>query len=722
MTDEPTIVSGLRLAEPSRRSRFGTWWTASTHAGATRGALLLDPAISQGPALDHLVAQVVAVRGLAVPGVLPVVDVVTEYGKVWMVTAEPASPTVAELLASDSAHDGDDAIAVALWTGQTLLTLHNGGLAHGDFGAHSVVLASSGAAALIEVALAPGERAADVRSWAALLRVLAGRWGDPGLTRAAGVAETSGLAAGLEELSRIDPGPALTGPALAEPTVFLPPGVRGNADRTVRVPAAESTVRLPPGVPLPAELTVRVGEQNPLPGTAPAGPAAPGGPFPGAAPVPPAGPGVPPAGPAPVPPLSPTVRVPGPGGLEQTRQFQPEETVGTGSTAQIPPPPPQAPGGGPTMTLGSAPTVRVEGPGAAGSGVPAGPGAPAGPSAAAAHGAVAGPGAPGAPSVPGAYGGPGAADPQVPLWPATGPQVGSPAPVAGSAPAPGTPGPHGGPVDPGRRPDAAEAARAIDELTMRTDESTVIRPGSVRPAPAAQPGATFGDQTQPGGAPTGYAPHTGPPTAYGTPTATQPGAAPTGYPTQPGGGQDQATRMGTRSAPVVGPGDGSDVRLRFGAGIPAGVEEAWKAGPPAPPKPGKKAGKRWRRIVGGLVTGAIIGGVVGYFWWYNAHPLKVTAAQVAPATAPGTACDVTVDVVGTVTTNGRPGTITYQWLRSDGEATQELSQSVPSGTKSVPLHLHWKFSGKGEYQAKATLRILGPNPTEAAGEFTYSCR
>ncbi|MEV6522817.1 hypothetical protein AB0M43_12795 [Longispora sp. NPDC051575] len=666
MTDEPTIVSGLRLAEPSRRSRFGTWWTASTHAGATRGALLLDPAISQGPALDHLVAQVVAVRGLAVPGVLPVVDVVTEYGKVWMVTAEPASPTVAELLASDSAHDGDDAIAVALWTGQTLLTLHNGGLAHGDFGAHSVVLAASGAAALIEVALAPGERSADVRSWAALLRVLAGRWGDPGLTRAAGVAETSGLAAGLEELSRIDPGPALTGPALAEPTVFLPPGVRGNADRTVRVPAAESTVRLPPGAPLPAELTVRVGEQDLSTGTAPAGSGA-------------------------VPPVAPTVRVPGPGGLEQTRQFQPEETVGTGSTARIPPPPPQAPGGGPTMTLGSAPTVRVEGPGT-----------------------------PGAPSVPGAYGGPGASDPHVPLWPATAPQVGSPAPAAGSAPAPGHPG---APGDPGRRPDAAEAARAIDELTMRTDESTVIRPGPVRPAPAAQPGATLGDQTQPGGAPTGYAPHTGPPTAYGTPTgqATQPGA-PTGHATQPVGGQDQATRMGTRSAPVVGPGDGSDVRLRFGGGIPAGVEEAWKAGPPAPPKSAKKAGKRWRRIVGGLVTGAIIGGVVGYFWWYNAHPLKVTAAQVAPATAPGTACDVTVDVVGTVTTNGRPGTVTYQWLRSDGEATQELSQSVPSGTKSVPLHLHWKFSGKGEYQAKATLRILGPNPTEAAGEFTYSCR
>ncbi|GIG61257.1 hypothetical protein Lfu02_56290 [Longispora fulva] len=628
MTDEPTVVSGLRLAGPSRRSRFGTWWSATTHAGATRGALLLDPALSQGPALDHVVAQVVAVRGLAVPGVLPVVDVLSEYGKVWMVTAEPATPTVAELLASDSAHDGDDAIAVALWTGQTLLSLHSGGLAHGDFGAHSVVLAASGAAALIEVALAPGDPAADVRAWAALLRVLAGRWGDPGLTRAAAVTDASGLAAGLEELARIDPGPALTGPALAEPTVVLRPGTS----------PAELTVRIAPGAtPGEPERTVRL---------------AVGGPGPG--------------------PSSGTGPVPAAGQVEQTRQFLPDQTVGLGSTARIVPPPPQPPGGGPTMTLGAAPTVRVEGPQVPPVGVPAGSVPPAGPAAPA--GQVPAPG----PAVP---------------------------PVVGSASAPGAA------PDPGRRPNAAEAARAIDELTTRTDESTVIRPG---PVPVAQPGASLGEVTRPAGD------HLGAPTAFPTQPghATQPGQA-----TQPGTATGFPTQVGTRAAPTVPPtGGGSDVRLRFGGGIPAGVEEAWKTGPPVPPKPGKKPVKRWRRIVGGLVTGAIIGGVVGYFWWYNAHPLKVTAAAVAPASPPGNGCDVTVDVVGTVTTNGRPGTITYQWLRSDGEATQELSQSVSSGTRSVPLHLHWKFSGKGEYQAKATLKVLGPTPTEAAGEFTYSCR
>ncbi|WP_412539183.1 hypothetical protein R8Z50_25480 [Longispora sp. K20-0274] len=681
MTDEPTVVSGLRLAEPSRRGRFGTWWSATTHAGATRGALLLDPALSQGPALDHVIAQVVAVRGLAVPGVLPVVDVVTEYGKVWMVTAEPATPTVAELLASDSPHDGDDAIAVALWTGQTLLSLHSGGLAHGDFGAHSVVLAASGAAALIEVALAPGDRAADVRAWSALLRVLAGRWGDPGLTRAAAVADSAGLAAGLEELARIDPGPALTGPALAEPTVVLRPGTSaaeaGAADRTVRIPASS-------------------------PGT---GPAAPVAPVPGApgVPVVGSGPQASPAGPAPEPETVPVVSgppaVPG-GGMERTRQFQPEQTVGLGSTARLAPPPVQPPGGGPTMTLGSAPTVRVDS-----AQVPAPPTTQAG-----------------SPQGPGV---------QAPLWPAPGQQAGSsavgaaPAPAANPVgPAPVAPG-SVGPADGGRRPDAAEAARAIDELTMRTDESTVIRPG---PVPIGQPGAAgLGEVTRPAppthpGPPAGHQAQPGNTTQPGQPTqagnATQPG-----QPTQWGTATGMPTQLGTRSATTAPPaGDGSDVRLRFGGGIPAGVEEAWRAGPPVPPKPGKKPVKRWRRIVGGLVTGAIIGGVVGYFWWYNAHPLKVTAAAVAPASPPGTACDVTVDVVGTVTTNGRPGTITYQWLRSDGEATQELSQSVSSGTKSVPLHLHWKFSGKGEYQAKATLKILGPTPTEAAGEFTYSCR
>ncbi|WP_051110448.1 hypothetical protein [Longispora albida] len=433
MNNEPTVVSGLQLTGVGRKSRFGTWWVARGPAGL-RGALLLDPALSRGAALDRVVAQVVAVRGLAVTGVLPVADLVTEGGRVWLITSEPASPTVAELLSKPN-RDGDDAIAVALWTGQTLHGLHTGGLVHGDFGPHNIVLTGSGAAALIEVGLASGDVESDVRAWAALLLVLAERWGDPGLTRAATIAKVSGLAAALDAL------------------------------------AGTATVALPPQVP--------------------------------AQPV--------------VPVVQPVVPQPVP-------QQQP-----------------------------------------------------------------------------------------------------------------------------------------------KVAESTVLLGGY---EPTAQLGSSQGEQTRPGA-------------------------------------------MNTAAG-----GTGDDVRLRFGTGVPAAVEQAWKGGPPQPPKKKRRLGK----IISGAITGALIGGVVAYFLWFNSHPLHVSGARVAPATPPGEACEITVDVVGTITTNGRPGTITYRWLRSDGKETEELRQRVADGQKSVDVHLHWKFSGQGSYKATATLKVTGPDAQAATGEFTYSCK
>ena len=83
---------------------------------------------------------------------------------------------------------------------------------------------------------------------------------------------------------------------------------------------------------------------------------------------------------------------------------------------------------------------------------------------------------------------------------------------------------------------------------------------------------------------------------------------------------------------------------------------------------------------------------------------------------------MTVDVVGTVTTDGRAGTFTYQWLRSDGQVSAELTGSVADGVTSTQVHLMWTFSGPGTYPASATLRVLRPDPVEAVGHLTYSCR
>ncbi|MFC4943826.1 hypothetical protein [Pseudonocardia sp. GCM10023141] len=130
---------------------------------------------------------------------------------------------------------------------------------------------------------------------------------------------------------------------------------------------------------------------------------------------------------------------------------------------------------------------------------------------------------------------------------------------------------------------------------------------------------------------------------------------------------------------------------------------------------------RRRSQTGGVITALIAVAVLAFLLTRPEH-LRVTAATVAPAVEPGTSCDVTVDVVGTATTNGKPGVLTYQWVRSDGQVSAELTQSIADGETAPQVHLMWTFSGSGTYPASATLRVLRPDPVDAVGHFTYSCR
>ena len=123
-----------------------------------------------------------------------------------------------------------------------------------------------------------------------------------------------------------------------------------------------------------------------------------------------------------------------------------------------------------------------------------------------------------------------------------------------------------------------------------------------------------------------------------------------------------------------------------------------------------------------LVALLVLAGVFAYLLLWHPDPLVLTGAEAAPAAQPGQACDVTVDVVGTIHTNGKAGTIAYRWLRSDGESTGPLTQTTEVGKPDVQVHLLWTLSGKGSYPATATLEISQPRPLSAVGRFTYSCR
>jgi hypothetical protein len=148
---------------------------------------------------------------------------------------------------------------------------------------------------------------------------------------------------------------------------------------------------------------------------------------------------------------------------------------------------------------------------------------------------------------------------------------------------------------------------------------------------------------------------------------------------------------------------------------------------PARSREGRTSARRWfgrlTRILSGIATVVLIAAAAwtGWQWWQRAHnKVQVTNVSVVAA-QPASACDVQFDVVGTLATNGQPGTISYEWLRSDGQSSGTLKLTVAEGQKSATVHLYWKFTGEGSMDATATLDVLTPTKTDAAAQFAYSC-
>jgi hypothetical protein len=159
--------------------------------------------------------------------------------------------------------------------------------------------------------------------------------------------------------------------------------------------------------------------------------------------------------------------------------------------------------------------------------------------------------------------------------------------------------------------------------------------------------------------------------------------------------------------------------LRFGPGVPAPAATA-----PNWPAPAGRPRRRWRRLVSilsSLLTLALLM-VVGLYLWQRLRPLEVESATVAVPRPAGNRCDVTVDVVATVRTNGRSGVIRYQWFRSDAAPGAVLTEQVGRGQRTVLLTLKWTFSGVGTTSETATVNIVEPSPIQAGTPVAYRCR
>ncbi|GGN86170.1 hypothetical protein GCM10010112_67390 [Actinoplanes lobatus] len=194
------------------------------------------------------------------------------------------------------------------------------------------------------------------------------------------------------------------------------------------------------------------------------------------------------------------------------------------------------------------------------------------------------------------------------------------------------------------------------------------------------------------------------------------------------GSPDQTVHLsGPPLAPTVHAGGESEPTLRahsemrFGPGVPVTpvATPAWPAAAPAArPRP---LLRRLVSLVSGLLTLALVV-VVGLYLWQRLRPLEVEGATVAVPRPAGNRCDVAVDVVATVRTNGRGGTIRYQWFRSDAPPGPVLTERVGRGQDTATLTLTWTFSGVGTATETATVNIIEPSPVQATAPVVYRCR
>ncbi|MEU9734253.1 hypothetical protein [Streptomyces sp. NPDC048002] len=159
--------------------------------------------------------------------------------------------------------------------------------------------------------------------------------------------------------------------------------------------------------------------------------------------------------------------------------------------------------------------------------------------------------------------------------------------------------------------------------------------------------------------------------------------------------------------------------LRFGPGVTAAVAHRTHTtlpamtARPAPPPP-----RRWRRHALPVV---VLLCVLAFLAWQRLGP-PVEVRTVAVTARPTTlGCDGTADVVAVVATNGRPGTLSYRWTRSDGTSSGVLREVLVRGQEEARLHLKWTFQGEGQRMARAELQLLTPARQTASAQFTYDC-
>ncbi|WP_406004800.1 hypothetical protein OG440_00415 [Streptomyces sp. NBC_00637] len=160
--------------------------------------------------------------------------------------------------------------------------------------------------------------------------------------------------------------------------------------------------------------------------------------------------------------------------------------------------------------------------------------------------------------------------------------------------------------------------------------------------------------------------------------------------------------------------------LRFGPGVtgaPAVSDRTRRTSPVLPPPPAASRRRPRRHALPALVVLCVL----AFLAWQRSGPALAVSTVAVTARPAVLGCDGTADLVGLVATNGRPGTLSYRWIRSDGTASGILREELVSGQRHARLHLLWTFQGEGHRSARAELRILSPDQRPVTATLTYDC-
>jgi hypothetical protein len=127
----------------------------------------------------------------------------------------------------------------------------------------------------------------------------------------------------------------------------------------------------------------------------------------------------------------------------------------------------------------------------------------------------------------------------------------------------------------------------------------------------------------------------------------------------------------------------SRITLRIGKGV-AAVERSRRMR-----KAAQNARARAWRIGNITLTVVIVAAAIwaGWEWWQRWHPQLRVEGVTVTVTPPTDACNGSYDLLGTIATNGKAGSVSYQWVRSDGAATKRLNVNVPDGQRTTAVHL-----------------------------------